>query len=84
MRTRYRAIARVEKTHGRRGEVVTSSVHGLPAYVREGMTLAVVPPALKGPRMLRVVEAGEADDTYTAQEWKINGQKAVIAVRVAK
>ena len=30
------------------------------------------------------VEAGEDDDTYTAQEWKINDQKAVIAIRVAK
>ena len=30
------------------------------------------------------VAAGEADDTYVAQEWKINGQKAVIAVRVSK
>ena len=30
------------------------------------------------------VEAGEDDDTYTAQEWKINDQKAVIAVRVSK
>ena len=30
------------------------------------------------------VQAGEADETYTAQEWKINDQKAVIAIRVAK
>ncbi|MBQ2954297.1 MAG: isoleucine--tRNA ligase [Clostridia bacterium] len=30
------------------------------------------------------VEVGEADDTYTAQEWKINDQKAVVAIRVAK
>jgi hypothetical protein len=30
------------------------------------------------------VEIGEADDTYTAQEWKINDQKAVVAIRVSK
>ena len=33
---------------------------------------------------LSTVEAGEADESYIAQEWKINDQKAVIAVRVAK
>jgi isoleucyl-tRNA synthetase len=30
------------------------------------------------------VEGGEADETYTSQEWKINDQKAVVAIRVAK
>ena len=50
MRERYRTIARVEKTHGRRGEVVTVSVHGLPSLVREGLEVAPVPPELTGPR----------------------------------
>jgi len=39
---------------------------------------------IKNGTLALTVEAGEADDTYTAQEWKINDQKAVIAVRVAK
>ncbi|WP_417229690.1 ribosome maturation factor RimM [Thermophilibacter sp.] len=55
MRDRYRRIARVEKTHGRQGEVVTVPVRGLPSLVREGLTVAVVPPALKGSRWHRVV-----------------------------
>ena len=50
MQERYRCIARVEKPHGRRGEVVTVPVHGLPSLVREGLRVAVVPPALKGDR----------------------------------
>lgn len=50
MRDRFRCIARVEKTHGRRGEVVTVPVHGLPSLVREGLEVAVVPPALRGSR----------------------------------
>jgi len=39
---------------------------------------------IKNGTLALTVEAGEADDTYTAQEWKINDQKAVIAVRVSK
>ena len=39
---------------------------------------------IKNGTLALTVEAGEADDTYTAQEWKINDQKAVIAIRVAK
>ncbi|MBQ2929161.1 MAG: class I tRNA ligase family protein, partial [Clostridia bacterium] len=39
---------------------------------------------IKNGTLALTVAAGEADDTYTTQEWKINGQKAVIAVRVAK
>ncbi|MBQ8556378.1 MAG: isoleucine--tRNA ligase, partial [Clostridia bacterium] len=39
---------------------------------------------IKNGTLALTVEMGEADDTYTAQEWKINDQKAVIAVRVSK
>ena len=61
MRERFRAIARVEKTHGRRGEVVTVAVYGLPSLVREGLEVFVVPPALKGPRH-HVVTSCSSDD----------------------
>lgn len=61
MRETYRCIARVEKTHGRRGEVVTVPVHGLPSLVREGLRVAVVPPELSGPRW-RTVSALSHDD----------------------
>ncbi|MDO4403401.1 MAG: 16S rRNA processing protein RimM [Atopobiaceae bacterium] len=46
----------MEKTHGRRGEVVTVPVHGLPPLLREGLRVAVVPPALKGDRWHTVQE----------------------------
>lgn len=54
MRERYRAIARVAKTHGKRGEVVTVPVHDLPLVLDAGMRVHLVPPALKGPRSLVV------------------------------
>ena len=57
MRERYRTIARVAKARGRRGEVVTEPVHGLPSLVREGLEVAVLPPELKGPRWRTVVSA---------------------------
>ena len=56
MRARYKTIARVEKTHGKRGEVVTVPVHGLPPMLREGMRVALVPPALADDRW-QVVES---------------------------
>ena len=61
MHTRYRAIARVTKAHGRRGEVVTVPVHGLPPLLRDGLEVYVVPPALKGPRS-RVVRSARGDE----------------------
>lgn len=61
MHERYRDIARVEKPHGRFGEVVTVPVHGLPSLVRKGLEVAVVPPLLKGSRW-HTVEAVEEDE----------------------
>ena len=61
MRERYRTIARVAKAHGRRGEVVTVSVHGLPSLVREGLEVAVVPPELAGSRWHVVTSCGTDD-----------------------
>lgn len=50
MPDRYRRIARVQKAHGRSGEVVTVPAHGLPLLVRVGLEVAVVPPPLRGSR----------------------------------
>lgn len=61
MHTRYRAIARVTKAHGRRGEVVTVPVHGLPPLLHDGLEVSIVPPALKGPRS-RVVNSVSGDE----------------------
>ncbi len=55
MRERYRCIARVQKSHGKRGEVVAVPVHGLPAVLAEGLDVCVVPPRLKGDRWRTVV-----------------------------
>ncbi|MBO7673452.1 MAG: 16S rRNA processing protein RimM [Atopobiaceae bacterium] len=46
----YRSIARIQKTHGRNGEVVAVPTHGLPLLLHEGLEVTVVPPELKGPR----------------------------------
>ncbi|MGN0070441.1 MAG: ribosome maturation factor RimM [Atopobiaceae bacterium] len=51
----YRVIARVAKAHGKKGEVVTVPVHGLPSLMHEGLSVCVVPPRLKGPRWHRVL-----------------------------
>ena len=61
MRERYRCIARVVKPHGKRGEVVTVPVHGLPSLMRKGLEVAVVPPPLKGPRVCSVASADDGD-----------------------
>lgn len=50
MYERLRAIARIAKTHGKRGEVVTVPVGGLPLLVREGLRVCAVPPELAGER----------------------------------
>ena len=60
MRARYRCIARVVKTHGRKGEVVTVPVHGLPSLVRTGLKVAVVPPMLRGSRWHAVEDCDDS------------------------
>ena len=50
----------------------------LAAAIASGMDM------IKNGTLALTVEMGEGDDTYTAQEWKINDQQAMIAVRVAK
>lgn len=57
----YRVIARVEKARGRRGEVVAVPADGLPALLRTGLSVCVVPPPLRGERWHEVVRA-DGDD----------------------
>ena len=64
MTVSYRAVARVAKAHGNKGEVVTVPVDGLPFLLREGMRVALVPPELKADRWhlverVRTSEAGQ-------------------------
>ena len=54
MRKHWRAIAQIVKTHGKKGEVVTVPVHGLPSLIAQGMTVVPIPPPLRGPRSFTV------------------------------
>lgn len=56
MYKKLKTIARVVKTHGKKGEVVTVSVNGLPSLMRENLMVCLVPPALKSNRWHRVAE----------------------------
>ena len=58
---RTAAIASCVKTHGRNGEVVVVPIHGLASYMREGLEVALVPPALKGDRWKRVASCSGDD-----------------------
>ncbi|MDO4806263.1 MAG: 16S rRNA processing protein RimM [Coriobacteriales bacterium] len=57
----YRSIARIQKTHGRNGEVVAVPTHGLPLLLQEGLEVAIVPPALRGSRYHVVQRATDGD-----------------------
>jgi len=56
----YRSIARIQKTHGRNGEVVAVPTHGLPLMLHKGLQVAIVPPPLIGPRCLVVRRCTDA------------------------
>lgn len=59
---KYRAIATVVKTHGRKGEVVVAARDGLPFLLANGMEVCLVPPPLKGPRRFAVTScSGDGD-----------------------
>lgn len=61
MRTRWKTIARVTKTHAKSGEVVVATVHGLPPLLGDGMTVALIPPALKTDRFFMVRHASSRE-----------------------
>lgn len=58
------------KTHGKRGEVVTEPVHGLPLVLDVGMDVYPVPPALKGRRSYRI---SSCFDGPTGQRLSLQG-----------
>ena len=57
----YRSVARITKTHGRKGEVVAVPAHGLPPCLETGLLVWPVPPALKGPRNRRITQVYGTD-----------------------
>ena len=68
----YKLIAHIEKAHGKRGEFVAASVHGLPPLLHEGMRVAVVSPRLKGDRF-HVVERADSGGARASQLVALSG-----------
>lgn len=53
-RSSYMNVARIVRTHGKRGEVVVAALDGLPFALRAGMRVCLTPPALKAERFRTV------------------------------
>lgn len=53
-RTSYMNVARIVRTHGKRGEVVVAALDGLPFSLHAGMRVCLTPPALKQDRFRTV------------------------------
>lgn len=64
MAVRYRRIAQVVKTRKKEGRMVVRSVGDLPFLLYEGMKAYLVPPLLKGPRLLTVASIEESGGIY--------------------
>lgn len=75
MHERYRSIARVEKSHGKQGEVVTVPVRGLPPLVRAGLEVACVPPQLGERRWRRI--ASVTDGGRAGQLVSLEGASSI-------
>lgn len=63
MRTRWRKVAHVAKTHGKRGEVVVAPDRGLPCLMQVGLRVACVPPLLRHDRFHVVERVSDAAGT---------------------
>ena len=60
MYEKLEAVSRIQKTHGKRGEVVAQPCDGLPPLLSEGMRVCAVPPELRRPRWHEVVRVSDA------------------------
>ena len=85
-RRRWRLVARVVKTHGRKGEVVVTPVHGLPALLSEGMQVACVPPQLSRDRFHTVIDVetggGSGELVSLSGVNDLNGARALVGSSV--
>lgn len=59
--TPYINVARIARTHGRKGEVVVSALDGLPFCLSPGMRVCLTPPPLRGERFHTVERVGAGD-----------------------
>ena len=56
--TPYINVARIARTHGKKGEVVVVPLDGLPFCLCEGMRVCLTPPPLRGERFYTVAGVG--------------------------
>ncbi|OUP08253.1 PRC-barrel domain-containing protein [Collinsella sp. An2] len=80
MTVRYRNIARVVRTHGRRGEVVAEALRGLPFVVRTGLEVALTPPALKRDRFMTVESVRDQGDQFVVAFAGIDSLTAAVDI----
>ncbi len=59
--TPYINVARVARTHGKKGEVVIDAIDGLPFCLYPGMRVCLTPPPLRGERFFTVARVGDQD-----------------------
>lgn len=64
--TPYMNVARIVRTHGRKGEVVVAPLDGLPFCLREGMRVCLTPPPLRGDRFHVIERIGGGDQPIVA------------------
>ncbi len=64
--TPYINVARIARTHGRKGEVVVVALDGLPFCLEEGMRVCLTPPPLRGERWFTVERVGAGETPLVA------------------
>ncbi len=64
--TPYMNVARIVKTHGRKGEVVVAPLDGLPFCLEVGMRVCLTPPPLRGERFHVVERIGGGDQAIVS------------------
>lgn len=64
MAAEYQRVAQISKTKSKQGRLIVRSVDGLPFLLYEGVTAWVVPPLLKGPRVLTVSQIDYQGDDF--------------------
>lgn len=57
--TPYINVARIVRTHGKKGEVVVAPLDGLPCCLEPGMRVCLTPPALTGERFRTIAEVSD-------------------------
>lgn len=64
--TEYINVARISRTHGKKGEVVAVALDGLPFCLKPGMRVCLTPPDLDTERFCTVVSVGSQETPLVA------------------